>query len=379
MRTAGVALVLLVAFAANAAPQKRTPAGVVFVIDRSSSMQGAKLDSVKQAINGALDSFDRADRISLVVADQHGEIVFKDLLAAQRGLIRELVNKLAAGGGTDLRPALKIAASLLKTTPVDKKHVLVLTDGESASEGLDKIAKDMRNDGITVSAVGIPGSDRNLLTLIATAGGGRVYKIDDLKAIASVFAAELRKALQVGATVSAPKHEPVSVAFVIDRSGSMQGPKLDAAKEAVLTAMAALGTGDRASLVIVNSEAEVVFAELPSSQSDRAKALVEPIESRGSRSVAPGLTEAFKILGKSKRHKHVVLVSDGAPNMDNLDALLAEMANADITVSTIGMKGADKNMLATIADHGGGRTYIVEDPAALSPIFINELQEAGKR
>lgn len=380
MRRTGLALVFVAAWVAigTAAP-KRPPAGVVFVIDRSSSMEGPKLDAVKQAIVSVLDTLDRADRVSLVVADTKSDILFKDVFAAQRGLIKTMVAQVQAGGGTDLRPGLTVAFAILKATSVVKKHVIVLSDGETPTEGLEKITKDMRADGITVSAIGVAGADRNLLTRIATAGGGRVYKVDDLKFLGNVFSAELKKALQVAVAVSAPKHEPTSVAFVIDRSGSMQGAKLDAAKEAVLTAVAALDATDRASLVIVNSEAEVVFSELASSQSDKAKALVEPIESRGSKSVLPGLLEAFKILGKSKRQKHVVLVSDNPTTTDNLDELLARMANADITVSVIGMKGADRAMLATIAEHGSGRFYMVDDPGALSPIFINELEEAGKR
>ena len=51
---------------------------------------------------------------------------------------------------------------------------------------------------------------------------------------------------------------PLDVAFVLDRSGSMRGGKLDLAKEGVDLAVARLRDADRAALIVYDDEVDVV-------------------------------------------------------------------------------------------------------------------------
>ena len=44
----------------------------------------------------------------------------------------------------------------------------------------------------------------------------------------------------------------------------------------------------------------------------------------------------------------------------------------DITVSAVGVPGADRALLDVIADRGSGRLYMVEDLGALPKIFLRE-------
>src|SRR5262245_31800419 len=55
-------------------------------------------------------------------------------------------------------------------------------------------------------------------------------------------------ALLAGVATAKPKHEAGAVAILIDRSGSMQGPKLEAAKEAARTAVEALDGSDQVTI-----------------------------------------------------------------------------------------------------------------------------------
>jgi Ca-activated chloride channel family protein len=54
---------------------------------------------------------------------------------------------------------------------------------------------------------------------------------------------------------AAPKRKPGAVVVVIDRSGSMQGPKLEAAKAAALATLDALAPDDQIAIVAFDSEA----------------------------------------------------------------------------------------------------------------------------
>ena len=55
-----------------------------------------------------------------------------------------------------------------------------------------------------------------------------------------------------------------------------------------------------------------------------------------------------------------------------------DMRASRITVSCVGVQGADRNMLAMIAEAGDGRLYMVEDIGSLPKIFMKETQEAQK-
>ena len=54
----------------------------------------------------------------------------------------------------------------------------------------------MRVSGITVSTVGVAGADRNFLAMIADAGDGRLYLVDDVAALPKIFAKEVAAAMR---------------------------------------------------------------------------------------------------------------------------------------------------------------------------------------
>jgi hypothetical protein len=76
--------------------------------------------------------------------------------------------------------------------------------------------------------------------------------------------------------------------------------------------------------------------------------------------------------------KHVILMTDGEAPSDGIDELVGDMRASRITVSCVGVQGADRGLLGQIADKGEGRLYMVEDIGALPKIFMKETQEAQK-
>jgi hypothetical protein len=54
------------------------------------------------------------------------------------------------------------------------------------------------------------------------------------------------------------------------------------------------------------------------------------------------------------------------------------MRAARITVTAVGVTGADRNLLSLIADNGDGRLYMTDDIGALPRIFMKETTEAQK-
>ena len=104
------------------------------------------------------------------------------------------LSTLQSGGGTDIRPGLAEAFSVLQGVNAKVKHVILLSDGEASYDGIAELVQDMRAARITVSAVGVAGADRNLLTIITDAGDGRLYMVDDIGALPKIFMKETTEA-----------------------------------------------------------------------------------------------------------------------------------------------------------------------------------------
>ena len=80
----------------------------------------------------------------------------------------------------------------------------------------------------------------------------------------------------------------------------------------------------------------------------------------------------------NKTAKFAILMTDGEAPSDGIPELVGDMRGARITVSCVGVQGADRNLLAMIAEAGDGRLYMVEDVGSLPRIFMKETQEAQK-
>lgn len=171
----------------------------------------------------------------------------------------------------------------------------------------------------------------------------------------------------------------IALVLVIDRSGSMQGGKLEAAKESARATTEVLSPSDYIAVVAFDSEATVLVNPQRAGNRTRISAEISRLQSGGGTNIFPGLKEAFEILGGiNAKVKHVIVMTDGEAPTDGLAELVGDMRQSRITVSCVGVQGADRNMLALIADAGEGRLYMVEDIGALPRIFMKETQEVQK-
>ena len=234
---------VLVELEAPPAAQKptRDPVNLAFVLDRSGSMSGAKIELAKRAIETAVDRLLPTDRFAVVCYDDRIDVVVEGTSASREAKTNamERLRAIDARGSTDLGGGYLRGAEQVALAVADAgsgqgvNRVLLLTDG-LANQGitdpaeLTKHAGELRARGVTTTTFGVGEDfDEALLQGMADAGGGHFYFIGNAAQIQDLIASEVGELLQVVArdvnlVITAPDGlEPRTLSpYGIERRGS---------------------------------------------------------------------------------------------------------------------------------------------------------------
>jgi Ca-activated chloride channel family protein len=188
-------------------------------------------------------------------------------------------------------------------------------------------------------------------------------------------------------TVKAPEPEsgrrmPVDVAVVMDTSGSMSGwHKIDYARLAARELVDSLRPGDRFSLVTFSDRARVLLPSQTVGDKQSILDTIDRVQEGGGTNMHGGITTGLEQLrgGDEGYVRRLLLLSDGHANVGisdaaSLSSLARQASIADVSTSTIGL-GLDFNedLLASMADAGGGSYHFVDQAPKLAEIFGEEL------
>ena len=176
---------------------------------------------------------------------------------------------------------------------------------------------------------------------------------------------------------------PVNLTLVLDRSGSMNGEKLEHAKDAAIEAVRRLAPDDVFSLVIFDHEVNTLVPACRVGDRRDLEALIRSIYARGNTAIYGGVTQGAAELRKhleDRRYTHrMILLSDGLANNgpsqpEDFARLGASLIREGISVSTIGV-GLDYNedLMTRLARRSDGNTYFVSSSRDLMKIFNTEL------
>jgi Ca-activated chloride channel family protein len=123
---------LLLASPEIKAPDTRPlPKTVIFVIDRSGSMAGKKIEQARNALKSVLNNLRDGDLFNIVVYDDRVESFKPELQRYgpnMRDEAQRFVENIREGGSTNIDSALKVALASIKDTS-RPSYVLFLTDG----------------------------------------------------------------------------------------------------------------------------------------------------------------------------------------------------------------------------------------------------------
>lgn len=185
--------------------------------------------------------------------------------------------------------------------------------------------------------------------------------------------------------------KPLNLALVIDASGSMRGPKLPAAKNAVLGVSAGLGPEDYLSVVSFASEIKVHLADvaMDAAGRQRVKNAVEPMETRDSTDLGGGwlkgaecIAECMERSAKGLMLNRVVVLSDGQANRgitdpEELQEHASRLRTLGIMTSTVGIgDDYDATLMQVLAEYGGGRMHDAEHAAEIGEVLLGELRDS---
>ena len=171
--------------------------------------------------------------------------------------------------------------------------------------------------------------------------------------------------------------EGTVVVLIMDKSSSMEGPKMELARAAATGLVANLRPIDQVGVLIFDNSFRWAIPIRKADDPRAINSLIAGITPDGGTQIAPALTEAFqRILGVESTYRHILLLTDGISEEGNSYALAREAKGRQVTISTIGL-GADvhREYLEMVANLADGKFYYLKDPAGLEQIVLRDVME----
>lgn len=189
------------------------PVAMGIVIDNSGSMR-EKRDKVNKAALNLVRASNPQDQVFIV--NFNDEYFLDQDFTSDIRKLQDALEKVEARGGTALYDALVASADQLKYSKLQKKVLLVVTDGDDTAsrKSLEQTVHDLQmENGPTIYAIGILGDDKQrrtkrVLNTIAEHTGGIAFfpkTLDEVDGISRTIAHDIRNQYTIGYKPSNPK------------------------------------------------------------------------------------------------------------------------------------------------------------------------------
>lgn len=171
----------------------------------------------------------------------------------------------------------------------------------------------------------------------------------------------------------------VAMAFVLDRSGSMNGAvgtstRMDVAKVATLEALGLLGANSLAAIIVFDTEAQVLLPLRSVRERAAFEEALTSVNAAGGTAIYPGLVAAYEMMRDSdSATRHVVVMTDGLSQEADFATVLGALGEIGVSTSFVGVgDAADRRQLTTLANLSGGALHMALDFGALPGILAQE-------
>jgi hypothetical protein len=200
-------------FPAKLAPP-RSPEGtaVVVIVDKSSSMEGRKIELARSAASGVVQNLKPDDHIGVLMFDNSFQWAVPIRLANDIPVILRQIAGIVPDGGTQIAPALAEAYKRIVPVPATYRHIVLLTDGISEEGDSLNLSREASNNKVTISTVGL-GQDVNraYLEKVADLAKGKSYFLSDPSGLEQIVLKDVKEhtgttAVEKGAIHASVKH-----------------------------------------------------------------------------------------------------------------------------------------------------------------------------
>ena len=192
LKTQQLAYVYIQVQVGESVAEVRTPLNITLVLDKSGSMEGEKIISLRKAAKNAINLLSEDDYVSIIAFSDRVYPIVTSTPAIAKADLKDEIDGIRDGGGTAMSGGMRRGMGELERelAPERLNRMLLLTDGETFGDEDDcrELGKEMGDKGIVIQAMGL-GEDWNeeLLDQVAEASGGRADFIEKPEDINDMF------------------------------------------------------------------------------------------------------------------------------------------------------------------------------------------------
>ncbi len=197
-------LAILISAVATAV-DRNAPLNLCLIVDRSGSMNGQPLKTVKIAAQNIVDRLSPGDRLSVVAFDHQAKVLVPNQIIDDPNRIKQQINRLSAGGGTSIDEGLRLGIEeLAKGKKETISQIFLLTDGENEhgdNKRCLKFAELAASYNLTLNTLGFGDHwNQDILERIADTGGGSLSYIQQPEQAVDEFIRLFNRIQTVGLT-----------------------------------------------------------------------------------------------------------------------------------------------------------------------------------
>ncbi len=185
--------------------ERRTPANVSIVLDRSGSMDGEKMARAKEAASIAISMLDDRDIVSIVTYSDTVSVLVPATRVSDRNYIQRRIETVFADGSTALFAGVSKGADevskFLERNSVNR--VILLSDGlanvgPDSPGALGSLGESLKRSGVSVTTIGLGlGYNEDLMVELAQKSDGNHAFVENYNDLTRIFRYEFQDILSV--------------------------------------------------------------------------------------------------------------------------------------------------------------------------------------
>lgn len=189
-------------FASSLDPRtwKRAPLNLVAVVDKSGSMSGAPLETVKGSLHQIVSQLGRRDQLAIVLYGDRSHVHLPPTSVADEPRIHAAIDAISSSGSTYMEEGLEVGFEIARRTRASfhgTTRVMLFTDerpnvGATHAGSFMGMARQASADGVGLTTIGVGTHfGAELATAISSVRGGNLYFFPNVHSMRETFEKEL--------------------------------------------------------------------------------------------------------------------------------------------------------------------------------------------